>query len=137
MCLLKTFIDIVLFQGKVLFSLYHPLNRLLRRTLKNVKVGSLNIPAGTEFYAALADVHRDKEIWGPDADELNPSRSRFAEPPKQLGSYLAFGLGSRNCVGRNLTLVGTKIIVAMLIKKFSFVVSASYVHAPTMSLTLW
>lgn len=102
--------------------------------MKNVKVGSLNIPAGTEFYVALADVHRDKEIWGPDADEFNPSR--FAEPPKHLGSYLAFGLGSRNCVGRNLALLETKITLAMLIKKFSFVVSPSYVHAPTMSLTL-
>ncbi|KAL1816991.1 hypothetical protein ACET3Z_019565 [Daucus carota] len=119
---------------KETLRLYNPVSRLLRRSLKNVKIGSLNVPAGTEFYLALADVHHETEIWGPDANEFNPSR--FAEPPKHLGSYLPFGLGSKNCIGRNLALVEAKIILAMIIKKFSFVVSPSYVHAPAMSFTL-
>lgn len=119
---------------KETLRLYNPINRLLRRTFKNVKVGSLNIPGGTEFYIALADAHHDTEIWGPDANEFNPSR--FADPPKHLGSYFPFGLGSRNCIGRNLALVEAKIILAMIIKQFSFVVSPSYVHAPTVTLTL-
>ncbi|XP_074357028.1 cytochrome P450 734A1-like isoform X1 [Apium graveolens] len=119
---------------KETLRLYNPVSRLLRRTLKNVKVGHLNIPAGTEFYVALADVHHEIEIWGPDANEFNPSR--FGEPRKHLGSYFPFGLGSKNCIGRNLALVEAKIILAMIIKQFSFVVSPSYVHAPMMSLTL-
>lgn len=119
---------------KETLRLYNPVSRLNRRTLKNVKVGSLNIPAGTEFYVALADVHHETEIWGPDGNEFNPSR--FAEPPKHLGAYFPFGLGSKNCIGRNLALVEAKIILAMIIKQFSSVVSPSYAHAPTMSLTL-
>ncbi|KAK1389354.1 hypothetical protein POM88_017532 [Heracleum sosnowskyi] len=58
---------------KETLGLYNPVSRLLRRTFKSVKVGSLNIPAGTEFYVALADVHHETEIWGPDANEFNPS----------------------------------------------------------------
>lgn len=58
---------------KETLGLYNPpVNHLLRRTLKNVKVGSSNIPAGTEFYVALADVHHETEIWGPVANEFNP-----------------------------------------------------------------
>lgn len=65
---------------KETLRLYNPVSRLLRRTFKNVKVSSLNIPAGTEFYVALADIHHETEIWGPDANEFNPSR--FSEPQK-------------------------------------------------------
>lgn len=103
--------------------------------MKNVVVGGLSIPAGTEFYLAVAAIHHDVEIWGTDAKEFNPAR--FLEPHnRHLASYLPFGLGSRICIGQNLAVVEAKIILATIIKKFAFVVSPSYVHAPFMSFTV-
>lgn len=114
--------------------LYPPVAFMQRQTFKNVKVGRLNVPAGTEFYIALAAVHHDTQIWGLDANEFN--QLRFIERRKHLASYFPFGLGSRICIGQNLAMVEAKLVLAMIIKQFSFVVSPSYVHAPKMSLAV-
>ena len=119
---------------KEALRLYTPDNSICRRTLKNVKIGSLDIPAGTELCVPQAAVHHDTKIWGADANEFNPAR--FEKPPKHLGAYFPFGLGSRICIGRNMAMVETKIVLAMIIKKFSFEVSQSYVHAPMMFFTV-
>ncbi|KAK1395666.1 Cytokinin trans-hydroxylase [Heracleum sosnowskyi] len=119
---------------KETLRLYTPDNSISRRTSKNVKVGSLNIPAGTEFYIPQAAIHHDTKIWGLDANEFNPAR--FVEPPKHLGAYFPYGLGRRICIARNLATVEAKITLAMIIKKFSFVVSPSYIHAPMMLTTV-
>ena len=115
---------------KETLRLYAPDNIITRQTLRNVKIGSLNIPAGTELYMPQTVVHHDTKIWGSDANEFNPAR--FVEPPKHLGAYFPFGIGSRICIGRNLAMVEAIIILAMIIKQFSFEISPSYVHAPMM-----
>ncbi|XP_063949163.1 cytochrome P450 734A1-like [Daucus carota subsp. sativus] len=119
---------------KETLRLYTPDNSICRRTFKKVKVGSLDIPAGTELCVPQAAVHHDTKIWGADANVFNPAR--FEKPPKHLGAYFPFGLGSRICIGRNLAMVETKIVLAMIIKQFSFEVSPSYVHAPMMFFTV-
>ncbi|KAH6778798.1 cytochrome P450 [Perilla frutescens var. hirtella] len=114
--------------------LYPPAIQLTRRALDTVKLGSLDIPADTEMYIAMAAVHHDTEIWGDDANEFNPSR--FSEPRRHPASFFPFGLGPRICVGQNLAIVEAKLVSAMILQRYSFVISPSYVHAPMQSLTL-
>nr|XP_028962488.1 cytochrome P450 734A1-like [Malus domestica] len=114
--------------------LYPPAVMLLRQATKKVKLGSLDIPADTQFYLALTAVHRDTEIWGEDANEFNPLR--FSEPRSHLASYFPFGLGPRICAGQNLALVEAKLVLAIIIRHYFFRVSPTYVHAPTLFITL-
>ncbi|KAL8134090.1 hypothetical protein AgCh_009238 [Apium graveolens] len=84
----------------------------------------------SDLVGHLDDRKSTGEIWGPDANEFNPAR--YVEPPMHLGAYFPFGLGGRICIGRNLAMAEAKIILATIIKQFSFIVSPSYVHAPMM-----
>ncbi|KAJ6674414.1 CYTOCHROME P450 FAMILY 721 SUBFAMILY A POLYPEPTIDE 1 [Salix viminalis] len=114
--------------------LYPPAIMLMRQTSKKVKLGTLDIPAGTQFYLSLTAVHHDTDIWGEDANEFNPLR--FNESRNHLASFFPFGIGPRICVGQNLAMVEAKIVLAMLIKQYSFIVSPTYVHAPMLFISL-
>ncbi|CAN1163694.1 Cytochrome P450 734A6 [Linum perenne] len=87
--------------------MYPPAVLLMREATKNVMLGSLQIPSGTQLYVSSLAIHYDSEIWGEDACEFNPMR--FNEPRKHLASFFPFGIGPRICVGQNLAVVEAKI----------------------------
>ena len=114
--------------------LYPPIVRLTRNASKNVKLGSLDIPANTQLQLAMTSVHHDPMIWGEEANDFNPLR--FKVPRKHLASFFPFGLGPRICVGQNLAVFEAKIALSMIIQHYSFELSSTYVHAPIQFLTL-
>ncbi|XP_021646853.2 cytochrome P450 734A1 [Hevea brasiliensis] len=114
--------------------LYPPAVMLLREASKKIKLGTLDVPAGTQLYLPLAAIHHDPDIWGEDANEFNPLR--FNESRNHLASFFPFGIGPTICVGQNLAIVEAKIVLAMIIRDFSFALSPTYVHAPMFFLTL-
>ncbi|KAG2627595.1 hypothetical protein PVAP13_3KG128701 [Panicum virgatum] len=68
-----------------------------RTATRDVRLGKLDIPAGTQLEFPIIDVHRDMDVWGTDADEFNPSR--FADGGSyHLGAYFPFSLGPSICV---------------------------------------
>ncbi|GMI91242.1 cytochrome P450, family 721, subfamily A, polypeptide 1 [Hibiscus trionum] len=113
--------------------LYSPAAVMMREACKDVKLGKLNVPAGTQFCLTLTAIHHDTDMWGEDANRFNPSR--FKEPRKHLASFIPFGSGPRICAGQNLAMVEMKIALAMILRQYSLAVSPTYVHSPMQFIT--
>ncbi|KQK06319.1 cytochrome P450 734A1 [Brachypodium distachyon] len=120
---------------KETLRLYPPAMILNRIVTRDVELGILNIPAGTQLNLPIVEIHHDSDIWGAKAEEFDPSR--FADGKSyHLGAYFPFGIGPTICVGQNLAMVEAKLVLAMVLQRFAFDVSPNYVHAPMLGMTL-
>lgn len=60
-------------------------------------------PAGMEVASTPFLIHRDKEMYGPDAEEFVPERWMEPELCKKLLKYFfGFGYGARVCLGKDI-----------------------------------
>ncbi|KAL6878372.1 hypothetical protein ACP4OV_012542 [Aristida adscensionis] len=118
--------------------LYPPIAYIQRRAASDVVLGGIQVPKGTIVSVPIVMIQRDKEVWGPDADEFNPMRfqngvSKAAKDPKAL---LSFSLGPRTCIGQNFSFVEAHVIMVIILRKFSFSLSPKYVHKPKYLISL-
>jgi len=58
-------------------------------------------------------VHRDKKVWGEDADEFKPERKWFAD------SFMPFTIAPRDCLGRNLAMMEMRLTFISLFSTFN------------------
>lgn len=66
---------------------------------------------------------RDRSIYGDDADHWRPERWLDCEPTqlsKMNAASLAFGGGSRTCIGKNIAMLEMYKLIPALIKRFEF-----------------
>ncbi|KAF5190847.1 Cytochrome p450 [Thalictrum thalictroides] len=119
--------------------LYPPAVATIRRAKADVDLGNYKIPRGTEVLIPIIAVHHDIELWGRDATEFNPSRfsEGVARAAKHPMSFIPFGLGARTCIGQNLAILQAKIAIAIILQRFTFRLSSSYQHAPTVLMLLY
>nr|AFK40287.1 unknown [Lotus japonicus] len=103
-----------------------------RETYEDIQIGNLNVPKGVCLWTLIPTLHRDPEIWGPDANEFKPERfsEGVSKACKFPQAYVPFGLGTRLCLGKNFAMVQLKVVLALIISKFSFSLSPSYRHSP-------
>ncbi|KAM3223460.1 hypothetical protein ACQJBY_057051 [Aegilops geniculata] len=120
--------------------LYPPSPNVQRQALHDVAVdgAGTTIPRGTNMWVDVVAMHHDEALWGPDANEFRPER--FAAGAQggcrhRMG-YLPFGFGGRICVGRNLTGMEYRVVVAMVLRRFELAVAPEYRHAPRVMLSL-
>ncbi|XP_055909013.1 probable cytochrome P450 6g2 [Eupeodes corollae] len=67
------------------------------------------IPNNMPVYVPKIAIHRDSKYF-PNPDKFDPERfSAKNKPNIQTGTYLAFGLGPRSCIGYRMGLLKTKI----------------------------
>ncbi|KAL4808171.1 putative P450 monooxygenase [Aspergillus unguis] len=82
------------------------LPREITPTDPDVFIGGRKIPLGTELACNPWISHRDQGIYGPDAEVYNPDRWLDPEKAKIYEKYnLAFGAGSRVCLGKHFALM--------------------------------
>jgi len=127
--------------------LYPPSPNVQRQALEDVAAegkssaaaGAVVVPRGTNMWVDVVAMHHDVELWGDDAHEFRPER--FGRDPVQGGcrhrmGFLPFGFGGRICVGRNLTAMEYRVVLAMLLRRFRVSVAPEYRHAPKIMLSL-
>ncbi|KAK7381096.1 hypothetical protein VNO78_33620 [Psophocarpus tetragonolobus] len=119
---------------KEAMRLYPPATVLPRMAFEDIHLGDLHIPKGLSVWIPVLAVHHSEELWGKDANEFNPKR--FASKSFMPGRFIPFALGPRNCVGQSFAMMEAKIILVMLISRFSFTISENYRHAPVVVLTI-
>jgi PHYB activation tagged suppressor 1 len=118
--------------------LYPPIVYIQRTTASDVVLKGIEVPQGTVVSIPIGLLQRDREVWGSDADEFNPLRfsngvARAATDPHAL---LSFSLGPRACTGKSFGIIEAQIVMAVILRKFTFSLSPTYVHKPKYAVSL-
>ncbi|KAI6672980.1 hypothetical protein NL676_000886 [Syzygium grande] len=116
--------------------LYPPVPFFPRETMEELKFGDFLIPKGINIWLPITLLHQDPANWGNDAHEFHPERFENGIPSacKHPNLFMPFGTGIRNCVGQNFGMTELKIVLSLVLSKFTFSLSPEYKHTVTYGL---
>jgi len=118
--------------------LYPPIPFLVRETFQDMDFKGIQIPKGTNLQIFISMLHQNQDIWGPDVHKFKPER--FAHGTlgacKFPQAYMPFGIGPRTCAGQHFAMAELKVILSLILSRFSFSLSPTYQHSPTFRLFL-
>lgn len=93
------------------------------------------VPGGTIVGCSAWVIHRNKDIFGDDVDVFRPERwlvdekqdkeKEAARIKEMTGTMLQFGMGSRTCIGKNISLLEIYKLVPSLLRRFQVSCSKS------------
>jgi cytochrome P450 / NADPH-cytochrome P450 reductase len=89
--------------------------------------GRYAIPQDLAVMVFSPMLHRDKSIWGEDAEEFNPDHTtpeRMSTIPPN--AYKPFGTGMRACIGRQFALQEATLVLGMLLQRFELIKDPNY-----------
>jgi beta-ring hydroxylase len=89
---------------------------VVRVASEATNLGKYHIAKGTTIMVNIHGVHSNPELW-PEPHVYRPSR--FHEELKPF-TFLPFVDGPRMCLGQFLSLLESKVVVSLLVKKFRF-----------------
>ncbi|KAK7270858.1 hypothetical protein RJT34_26341 [Clitoria ternatea] len=118
--------------------LYPTAPNVQRQAREDIRVDNLTVPNGTNMWIDVVAMHHDPTLWGKDVNEFRPER--FMDDVNggcnhKMG-YLPFGFGGRMCVGKNLSFMEYRVVLTLLLSRFSFKLSPGYNHSPSIMLSL-
>jgi cytochrome P450 len=113
--------------------LYPPIHIGNRKVKEEMDFDGKKIPKDERLFYSIYLTHRDPEVWD-NAEAFCPQR--FSQGNKRPPmSYIPFGGGSRVCIGAGFGQAEARIVMAQLLKKFTFEFTNHPIH-PHMGATL-
>jgi len=96
-----------------------PVYTLFRQPNVDVRLSGYRVPADSLLMVPQWVLHRHPDYWEDpetfDPDRWTPERVRERHPY----AYFPFGAGPRSCIGRQFSLVEAKIIMSMVLRRYS------------------
>ncbi|KAF5004052.1 hypothetical protein FDECE_9427 [Fusarium decemcellulare] len=97
-------------------------------------------PEGTVVGINTWVAHRDTRVFGDDAETFNPDRW-FVEDSERLSMmnryYMPFGLGSRTCSGRHVSMLEMCKLIPRIVRDFDFGLDPSLQHEEWHTQNYW
>ena len=97
--------------------LFPPVTTVPRVAAEAVEVGGYPIPAGADVICWVYWAHHDARWWT-DPERFDPDRflpERLASVPR--GSYVPFGAGQRQCIGKHFAMMEARLLLATLARR--------------------
>ncbi|MFG3101969.1 cytochrome P450 [Streptomyces sp. NPDC048182] len=74
-----------------------------------------------------AMLHRDPEVWGPDAERFDPDRfDAKAVRGRAPHTFKPFGTGARACIGRQFALHEATLVLGLLLRRYELLPEPEY-----------
>ncbi|KAK3303596.1 cytochrome P450-like protein [Chaetomium strumarium] len=89
-----------------------------------LEIAGRRVAEGTIVGCSAWVLHRDERIFGPDVEEYRPERWEVKGPGDEArvklmnGTMLQFGMGSRTCIGKNISLLEIYKLVPTMLRRF-------------------
>ena len=84
--------------------------------------GKYEVKKDYELAVLISMLHRDKSVWGEDAELFNPDNfTREAEAKRPANAYKPFGNGQRACIGRQFAMQEATLVLGMLLHRFRLI----------------
>jgi cytochrome P450 len=100
--------------------LYPPVYMIAREVARPIMVGGYRIPRRAQVHVPVHALHRDLR-WFDRPEEFLPERfDREASLRRRPYSYIPFGVGRRNCVGKKLGYEQCVLVLATLLSEYSW-----------------
>ena len=87
-----------------------PIGNLLRGVTPGTELAGVAFPPDARAILVVASANRDRDVWGPTADEFDIARPKRA--------HLSFATGPHYCIGHHFSRVQLATAVGMLIERF-------------------
>lgn len=105
------------------------------------------IGKGTDLFISVWNIHRDKRLWGEDADVFRPERFYEAMEGSADGqwagrtpfenesgplypnevltdfAYIPFGGGARKCIGDQFAMMEATVVLSMFVRRYKFTIA--------------
>jgi cytochrome P450 len=107
-----------------------------RTAVADDMIDGYSIPAGTTVVSLTYGIHHHPAVWDNpahfDPERFTPERSG----QRHKSAWVPFGLGQRQCIGKDFSLMEAQIILAMLVQRYTLTAVPGTAVLPKFSTTL-
>lgn len=95
---------------------------LARRVVapEGVEIGGKYFKQGSSLAVCNHAFHHNPVVWGSDHNVFAPSRWDEPQTAERAKLLMHFGLGGRQCIGKNVAMMNILKVVSTLLREFDF-----------------